>query len=688
MTNMVKFHLIRKHGGWVWGGLLWATVAGSGTAAGDGRASFRGIVRDGTPDYSDAAFAPLEEVAAKVATGGQNDPQIWDSFGKALMGIMCPNGPMAGMRVTLRSVGASPVLRETTTDEKGQFRFDRLEDVEYALTIQRPGKDGAKPQEYSWRLKMGDDYPHIGADLAWPETLLVARGKIVDSAGQPLAGVRITAYENRYNGELSRWASVLHVVETVTDKRGRFKLTGLRPMQFFPGDGGPAGYVLLVEREGFAPRVKRIDALTQETRDAMLRWWNIMAKTVPAGSRKPSEIQWPVPANKRGVIDGVDFTLIRAATLGGCVVDAAGAPLADVYISLRYLDAPPYQPAPFPTGPGSARTDAAGRFSIPGLATGRYVVAVTVSGRSQSYPEATVDLREGETRGDLELRYEVPPTGRIAATVLETGSGRPIGVYTAYVERVVGPPESGETHGQLAKETNQPGHFTVEDISPGEAQFYVSAPGYVSRRAACTVESGETTDWTIDMQPAGAASIRVTCDGIATRPYQLVSFPEGATNAVWGSWSTNDDGRCVIRELPPGLNRLRAQVFGNNQSRFALVPVQIGAGQTNEVELETEGPCSFDLDLVLPTNAVARAWVEPADAPETEAFDAKVDLKVYLWAYESGRIAVTNLPAGEYRVGIQKLESTKGVDRVPMKPDQTQTIRLDEDRRPTVAFEF
>ena len=668
-------------------GLLLAAL-GAGTAAGHGRASFRGIVRDGTPDYSDAAFAPLEEVAAKVATGGQNDPQIWDSFGKALMGIMYPNGPMAGMRVTLRSAGATPVLRETTTDEKGQFRFDRLEDVEYALTIQRPGKDGAKPQEYSWRLKMGDDYPQIGADLAWPETLLVARGKIVDSAGQPLAGVRITAYENSYNGESSRWASVLHVVETATNKRGRFKLTGLRPMQFFPGDGGPAGYVLLIEREGFAPRVKRIDALTQETRAAMLRWWDIMAKTVPAGGRKPSEIQWPVPANKRGAIEGVDFTLIRAATLGGCVVDAAGAPLTNAQIWLRHLDAPPYLPTPFPTGPGSVRTDADGRFSISGLATGRYVVAVTLADRRREYRDAPVELREGESRNDLELRYEVPPTGRIAATVLETGSGRPIGVYTAYVERVVGQSDSGETHGRLAKDTNQLGRFTVEEISPGEAQFHFSAPGFVSRRAVCAVESGKTTDWTIEMQPAGAASVRVTCDGIATRPYQLVSFPEGATNAVWGSWSTNADGRCVICELPPGLNRLRAQVFGNNQSRFALVPVQIEVGQTNEVELETEGPCAFDLDLVLPTNAAVRAWVEPADAPETEAFDAKVDMEVYLWAYESGRVAVTNLPAGEYRIGVQKLESTKGVDRVPMKPDQTQTIRLEEGQRPAVAFEF
>ena len=49
---------------------------------------------------------------------------------------------------------------------------------------------------------------------------------------------------------------------------------------------------------------------------------------------------------------------------------------------------------------------------------------------------------------------------------------------------------------------------------------------------------------------------------------------------------------------------------------------------------------------------------------------------------------MAHLAAGEDRIGVQKMESTKGVDRVPMKADQTQTIRLDEGQRPTVAFEF
>ena len=667
-------------------GLLLA-VLGAGAAAGDGEGRVHGVLMDGTQNYSEAAFARLEKVAARRAKGDRNDPESGKVGPDALTSITCPLGPIAGARVTVRSLGESSQMRETATDDKGRFHFEGLADGEYVLTVRRPGKRFLGPRELSWRFKMDELGRQVEADLAWPDKYLVARGKVVDSAGKPLAGARITAFEDRrFNAFGSCFNKTRHVVETATDKRGRFELRGLRPMRMLT----PSGYVLRVDKEGFVPGVRSIDVITPETRDALRRWYGIMTNAYPKKSRQPVNLQWPVPANRRGVVAGVDVALDRAAALGGRAVDADGAPLADAFVLLRYLDEPPLQFLPFPFGPGSARTDVDGRFSVAGLATGRYVVAVTVSGRSRSYPEATVDLREGETRDDLELRYDVPPAGRIEASVFDQESAKPVGVFTVKLERVVGPPESGISYGKLVQNVNQPGSFTVENVSPGEAQFHVSAPGYVSRRVACAVESGQTANLAVEMQPAGVALVRVNWNGVATRPYQLIAFPEGATNVISWGWlqTTNADGRCEIRELPPGLNRVRVEMPGYDQTHFAVVPVRIEAGQTNSVELEMAGPCSFDLDLAFPTNATLRAWVEPADAPETESLDANIDLKTYLWAYESGRIAVTHLAAGEYRIGVQKLESTKGVDRVPMKADQTQTIRLDEGQRPTVAFEF
>ncbi len=669
-------------------GLLLAAL-GAGSAAAYSDACFRGTVVDGTQDLSDEAFAPLTGIAAQIAKGEADEAIMGSRYAAIVERIMCLNGPMAGLRVTLRSGGTAPAERETTTDAHGRFYFDDLEIGEYDLTVYRPGKAGEEPEAFAWRLKVEDNYRQLHADMALPTKFIQVRGRVADTTGQPLAGARILAQGYRFNSELGRWSSVRHEVEAVTDDQGRYELRQLHPMLFWPGDGGLIGYVLKVEKDGYFVEARKVQTMRPETLAAMVKWAKMMLGETPTPGQKDwRTIQWPAAADEQGVLDGVDFTLNRSASLNGCVLNAAGAPVAHALVELRYLDVPPRQNLPFRLGPGSAETDAAGRFFVAGLATGRYQVAVAVDGRRRFYPDAAMELREGEVRTNLELRYDVPPTGRIEASVIEAGSGRPIGVYTAYVERVLGPPDSGETSGRLVKNTNRPGFFAVDNVSPGEAQFHVSAPGYVSRRAACAVESGKTTEWTLEMQSAGSALVRVTRNGVATRPYELLAFPDGSTNAVWGSWQTNVDGRCLIHELPPGWNRLRAKFVENNQSRYALVPVQIEVGQTNAVELETEGPCSFDLDLSFPANVVVRAWMEPADAPEAEDFGSMADLKVFLWAYGSGSIAVTNLPAGEYRIGVQKLESIQVRDRVPMKPDQTKILRLEEGRRPAVAFEF
>lgn len=668
-------------------GLL--AVLCAGAAGAYPNSNFRGTVVNGFQDYSDEAFRPLAEITAKMTGEHINDWEVMESYAAAMMRIIRPNGPLAGVRVALRSASDLSDVRETTTDANGQFYFNQLEIGDYGLTVSQPVNEGEWPEDFTWRLKVENDGRHLRAELMLPTKFIQARGQVTDTAGQPLTGIRIQAFEYRYH-ESGRWSPVMHVAEAVTDEQGRYELPGLHPMLFWPGDGGSAGYVLKVEGDGFVSAARKVDVVMPETQAAMKKWAKLMFGDPPRkGGKDWRNFQWPTPANEQGVLNGVDFTLFRPASLGGSVQDTGGTPVTNAWVGLRYLDAPPYQPMPFSLAPSSVQTDDAGRFFITGLATGHYDAVVTVESRRRDYRDADVELHEGEVQTNLALCYEVPPTGRIEASVFERGSAKPISTYTASVERVDGPPDSGMIYGHPVTDPDKPDTFTLDRVSPGTAHIRISAPGYVTRKATCEVESGKRAILPIELEPAGAALVRVTRNGVVTRPYQLMAYPEGSANAVWG-WSRRiqDDGRCEIQELPSGLNRIQAEFIESGQHRYCLVSVPIEAGKTNTVELETEGPCSFDLDLTFPTNAKVRAWVKLAEGPKSDSFEARGDLKISLWASESSRIAVTNLPAGDYRAGVQKLESTKGVEHVPKKADQMKSLRLEEGQRPAVAFEF
>ena len=71
---------------------------GAGSAAAYSGASFGGTVVDGAQDLSDEAFAPLAEIAAQIAKGEIDAAAMGSRYAAIAERIMCPNGPMAGLR--------------------------------------------------------------------------------------------------------------------------------------------------------------------------------------------------------------------------------------------------------------------------------------------------------------------------------------------------------------------------------------------------------------------------------------------------------------------------------------------------------------------------------------------------------------------------------------------------------------
>ena len=566
-------------------GLLLAALGAGAAAQTDGY--FGGRVLDGTPDYSDEAFGRLERVLARGEMKTAEDGQ---AFEEALMGLMKPNGPIAGARVVLRSAGAAPDEREAKTDEKGYFHFTPYPYGEYTLTITTPERDSRASQTLAWRLRK-DDYGQERDEFTFPAEFVAAQGTVRDSAGNPLAGIGIVAEEYAYNFELQKWRPAAHVVKTTTDDQGHFELAGLHPAALWFAWAFRGDYLVHAEGAGFAPQVKELKVLTKTVHGAAQRMLELFRTIAPEDRNGLKDVKVAEPASEHGLLTGVDFTLTVAAAVAGRVQDGAGAPVAGVSLVLD---------------PGAG---------LPGM----------------PYP--------------LSLRQTAQSDGA--------------------------------------------GNFRFAGLLPGPYAVKASAAGYAAREIRCEVAEGQMRDLPVALARAGTALVDVTRNGTRVAPSYLVT--QGGECSIFWNNQTNAAGMCVFGGLPPGENRVRAAFTSHTNGtseRFEDIHVAIESEQTNQVALALDGECAFDLDLSFPKDGAVRVWLNPADAPVVNDLWKDEQLKAFRWVELPGCFAFENLPAGDYRLSVQHFESRRNAKSLPMKPDQTKILRLEEGQRPAVAVEF
>jgi len=171
----------------------------------------------------------------------------------------------------------------------------------------------------------------------------ILKGRILDEAGQPLAGVRVTlfgGFATRFKGQ-----------EAETDKNGAYAFDPLRSGSHIKDEENQS-WDQFVGMELFHP--------TQVSADGF-SWWDIR---VP-GIDRHEYIK--------------DFKMMAGGDLVGTVVDAAsGNGVSD--LDLRVISPSPHA-AKFSR---YARTDAEGRFSATALYPGEYVV--DVNSQKLGYP--------------------------------------------------------------------------------------------------------------------------------------------------------------------------------------------------------------------------------------------------------------------------------------------------------------
>lgn len=141
--------------------------------------------------------------------------------------------PMPGATITARAIGSiSSGVRMTTSDTEGNFRFAALEPALYTVSGFTPAYVTLPPE--------GDTptYYRIG-DSVRLELIKggVITGTVTNSAGEPVAGIRVRAFRVRdVKGKAQR--SQFGSAERTTDDRGIYRLYGVLPGTYLVSAGG------------------------------------------------------------------------------------------------------------------------------------------------------------------------------------------------------------------------------------------------------------------------------------------------------------------------------------------------------------------------------------------------------------------------------------------------------------------
>jgi protocatechuate 3,4-dioxygenase beta subunit len=437
-------------------------------------------------------------------------------------------GPVAGARVgfardsNLRAMvrgGPAAFLGGpgVTTGPDGGFRLRGL-GAERNRTLEATKVGWVPARRHGVTLKSGDVVKDVTLILKHG---LEARGRVVDPAGQPIAGASIRI--SRPEGEASRFMFRVGGMEdrqkpdawTVAD--GSFRIAGLEVGE----------YVLVVQREGYA--LKQVPSV------------NVAAEG-------PND--WPAVVLSPGV------------AVAGFVRNGKGEPVVGAQVNSFAVNAGPR---------GTATTDPEGRFRLDGFGSDRAVMLfVTADGYAGLQREVTPPSED--------LSIVLKTTGTIRGRVEDAATNRPITDFSASHRA----PRTGgfggmqiRMGGDTEKTFQSPdGTFELTGVPAGKWNVIASAAGYrPAEVAGIEIAEGETKEGVVLSLKKGAsvsgrvldprrgtgvpnASVSWSQDSGSQRPgMAAIARLAGEGNAV----STDADGRYRVDGLPSGKVTLAAE---------------------------------------------------------------------------------------------------------------------------------
>jgi protocatechuate 3,4-dioxygenase beta subunit len=442
--------------------------------------------------------------------------------GRVLQG----GAPAASARVQLTDHGYH---WETRTDAQGRFAFEELRESNYVLLAEKESALALQTLSFQREAMEG-----LTLELSPPSFL---EGTVSDETGHPVAGAQVATIDpgREFAGQVT------------TDARGRYRLGPLAKgsyrvivhadsyldgfaMKNLPEDSSTLDFQLKksVPVVGVA-----VDTEGQPLPHLALQLWSPGKRgtsyilghhrhpAMPVDSVKTDErgaFQLSAPASGPYELntdsDEVRFTSMtvvapaqevrlvvsRGLSLEGVLVDEAGQPVQGAQV-LCVDAAPPYN-----ARDPRVRTNEAGRFLLPALSEGTYVI--------YAWFEGDKTLREASTRvtlprslsGPIQLRFEPGHswTGRV-----EDPQGRPLAGVSVILDRAEDPSEPEADNALMmavpgvSTVSGPDGRFTFHHLTRAAYELELDKPGYVivSPRNSAAVSENEFT---------GNLTVRVT----------------------------------------------------------------------------------------------------------------------------------------------------------------------------------
>jgi carboxypeptidase family protein len=437
-------------------------------------------------------------------------------------GDAIPGAEVRATRSNVVETGQSVATRSsavTTTDAAGRFSVGLLDDGEYQVQASKAAHVIA--DDRPWSEPRSTQRVKVSGGVADAVRLALARGgiisgTIVDSAGEPLQGVRVRAL--RLRSENGQSVAVASGWDRSTDERGRYRLFGL-----------PSGFYVLVASMGAeASAIDRAQhrgfALTYFPGTPSIE--GAQALRVQAGAE----------------LAALDLTIAPTVTarVTGRAFDSDGEPLAgrvQMTISRRTSG--------ITTEPVTTRVNADGTFELTGVPPGTYVLHATAEGGFGRAPQFGVASVVVDDRGPVTVQTSPGTTleGRFIVEGMSDPPLRALAIHASAAD-LDGGPRAGRGPEGLA--VHDDGRFYLTGLQ-GPMRFTATSLPSGWYLKSVTIAGGDVTDMPFDFGSSartlsdaeivlsrdGATISGVVSDGPNTRASNFVAVAFSTSRDLW-----------------------------------------------------------------------------------------------------------------------------------------------------------